>query len=285
MLISSAGSPSIAIRPPWVIWLIISRSASGLPDISRPTSKPSCMSSSRCASASRSCADVHRAADPERSGQGQPVLAQVGDHHVPGPSVLADHRGHDADRPGPGDQHVLAQHRKGEGGVHRIAERVEDRRHAPVDRMPVHPGVAGGDGHVLRERPVHLYPDAAGVNAEVAAPGRQFRQRPHTRWPSPLTASPTCTSVTPEPTATTSPANSWPTVRGSETVRAAQASQDSMCRSVPQIPVARTATSTSARPHRRESGSHELRVPGPGAVLTRALTVLLCELSRAARNG
>ena len=44
--VSPGGMPSSAMPPPWFITSIISRSAAGLPDISRPTSKPSVMPSS-----------------------------------------------------------------------------------------------------------------------------------------------------------------------------------------------------------------------------------------------
>src|SRR5580692_5333574 len=55
-------------------------------------------------------------------------------------------------------------------------------------------------------------------------PARQLRQRPHTTWPSPLTTSPGKKSFTLEPTATTSPTNSWPTTIGTGIVFCAQAS-------------------------------------------------------------
>ena len=44
--ISSAGMPSSAMRPPCAMLASMSWSAAGLPDISRPTSKPSVMPSS-----------------------------------------------------------------------------------------------------------------------------------------------------------------------------------------------------------------------------------------------
>ena len=47
-----------------------------------------------------------------------------------------------------------------------------------------------------------------------ALPVRQSRQRPSTMWPSAVTRSPSCTSVTSVPTCTTSPANSCPTTNG-----------------------------------------------------------------------
>ena len=43
---SPSGMPSIEILAPWAMLAIMSRSACGLPDISRPTSKPSVMPSS-----------------------------------------------------------------------------------------------------------------------------------------------------------------------------------------------------------------------------------------------
>ena len=51
MAISLVGMPSIAMRPPCDMLASIACKASPLPDISRPTSKPSVISSSRCTSA------------------------------------------------------------------------------------------------------------------------------------------------------------------------------------------------------------------------------------------
>ena len=76
----------------------------------------------------------------------------------------------------------------------------------------------------------------------------QLRQRPQTRWPSPLTRSPAAKPVTFAPTATTSPTNSCPITSATGTVRWAQPSQLRMCRSVPQIPVRWTLMSTSLIP-------------------------------------
>ena len=53
----------------------------------------------------------------------------------------------------------------------------------------------------------------------------QLRQRPQTTCPSPLTRSPTWKSLTFEPSATTSPTNSWPMTIGTGIVFCAQASQ------------------------------------------------------------
>ena len=56
-------------------------------------------------------------------------------------------------------------------------------------------------------------------------PAMQFRHRPQTTCPSPLTRSPTWKSLTFEPKATTSPANSWPITIGTGIVSWAHASQ------------------------------------------------------------
>ncbi len=55
-------------------------------------------------------------------------------------------------------------------------------------------------------------------------PARQLRQRPQTTCPSPLTISPTWKSLTFEPTSTISPTNSCPTTIGTGIVCCAQAS-------------------------------------------------------------
>ena len=100
----------MAILPPWHMLASMSRKAAGLPDISSPTSKPSFMPSCFCTSASVLLADVDGQRGAHLPGQFQAVGIDVGDHHVPRPGVPDDGRGHDADRPGAGDQHVLAQH-------------------------------------------------------------------------------------------------------------------------------------------------------------------------------
>src|SRR5229473_1292058 len=79
-------------------------------------------------------------------------------------------------------------------------------------------------------------------------PVRHCRQCPHTMCPSAVTSWPTLSSVTPSPTPTISPANSWPTTRGGRMRPSAHAVQSAMCRSVPHTPACRTAMSTSLGP-------------------------------------
>ena len=117
----------MAILPPWHMLASMSRKACGLPDISRPTSKPSFMPSCFWASAIELAADVDGQRRAHLAGQLQAVGVHVGDDHVPGAGVAGHRGGHDADRPGAGDQHVLAQHGKLQRRVHRVAEGVEDR--------------------------------------------------------------------------------------------------------------------------------------------------------------
>src|SRR5581483_8812898 len=83
--------------------------------------------------------------------------------------------------------------------------------------------------------------------------------------------SPGANPVTFAPTSTTSPTNSWPTTSGTGMVRAAQWSQSWMCKSVPQIPVLRTAIRTSLIPS-SGSGTSSSRNPGPRSALTSART-------------
>ena len=91
--------PSMAILPPWHMLSIMSRKAAGLPDISRPTSKPSFMPSCFCTSRKRAPVfDVQRHGGAHLPRQVQPVIVHVGDHHEPRAGVLGHGRRHDADR-------------------------------------------------------------------------------------------------------------------------------------------------------------------------------------------
>ena len=104
--------------------------------------------------------------------------------------MAGDRRGHQPDRAGAGDQHVLAEDRERERGVDRVAERVEDRGDLLVDARPVVPDVGHRQGHVLGERPVASDAEPDRWAHRCRRPARQCRQRPQTTWPSPLTRSP-----------------------------------------------------------------------------------------------
>ena len=129
MASSWSGMPSMAILPPWHMLASMSRKACGLPDISRPTSKPSFMPNSLLGVGDRVRADVDGQRGAHPPGQVQAIGIDVGDDDVAGAGVPDDRRRHDPDRPGAGDQHVLAQHGKVQGRVDRVAEGIEDRLH------------------------------------------------------------------------------------------------------------------------------------------------------------
>src|SRR5262249_29779237 len=102
----------------------------------------------------------------------QAVGVDVGDDDESGAGVLDDGGGHDADRAGAGDQHVLAEQVERQGRVHRVAERVEDRGDVGVDAGGVVPDVGHRQGDELGERAGAVDADADGVGAEVASAGQ-----------------------------------------------------------------------------------------------------------------
>ena len=81
-----------------------------------------------------------------------------------------------------------------------------------------------------------------------ARPVRQWKQTPHVTWLSAETYSPSSTSETALPSATTVPQSSWPSVSGGFTRSDDHSSQRSMCRSVPQIEAASMRIRTSSGP-------------------------------------
>ena len=69
------------------------------------------------------------------------IFVHVGHDDISGPGMAHDRGGHDADRPGAGDQHVLAEHGKREGRVDGVAEGIEDRGHVAIDVVPMMPDI------------------------------------------------------------------------------------------------------------------------------------------------
>jgi len=107
-----------------------------------------------------------------------PVRVEVRDHDVARTRVADDRRRHAPDRPGARHEDVLAEHRERESGMHRVPERVEDRRHVLVDARTVVPDVRHRQRNELRERtgPIDAEPDR--VRAEVPAAGHTVAATP-----------------------------------------------------------------------------------------------------------
>ena len=87
------------------------------------------------------------------------------------PTWRRDGRGHDADRAGAGDQHVLADDIEGERGVHGVAERIEDGADLVVDRVGQRHDVEGRDPQILGEGAGQVDADALGLGIEVEVAG------------------------------------------------------------------------------------------------------------------
>ena len=86
------------------------------------------------------------------------------------PTWRATAAGHDADRPGPGDQHVLADEIEGERGMDRVAERIEDRAELVVDVVGQRHDVERRHPHVFGEGAGDVDADAARLGIEMIAP-------------------------------------------------------------------------------------------------------------------
>ena len=129
------GRPSIATLPPWVRFSIISGSAVAWPLISSPTSKPSRMPRRSLRVGDAFARDVNGEVGAHAAGELQARLGDVRDDDEAGAHVTHHGRRHEADGPAPGDEHVLADERKLQRGVHRVAERVEDRGEVEVDAL------------------------------------------------------------------------------------------------------------------------------------------------------
>ena len=112
---------------------------------------------------------VDRAGGAHLAGQLQPVFVDIGDHHVARTHMAADGGSHDADRTRPGDEHIFTHQIEGEGGVHRIAERVEDGGQLVRDVVRQLEGVECGDHQILGKGARAVDANTNGVAAEVSA--------------------------------------------------------------------------------------------------------------------
>src|SRR5213596_4239431 len=106
-------------------------------------------------------APIRRASSPER-------VRLAGDDE-PRAGVTGYGCGHQADRAGADDQHVLAEDGEAERRMDRVPERVEDRGDLLVDARPVVPDVGHGQDDLLGKRAVAVDAQADGVRAQVVS--------------------------------------------------------------------------------------------------------------------
>src|SRR5487761_1919527 len=267
--ISPVGIPRIAIPPPWAMLEMAARSAVALPDISRATSNPSVIPRSVATSRrSRSRGSIAivapiRMAIARRTGFGSETTTW----RAPGWRKTAG-----ATTPiGPAPETSTSSPSTWNASAVWTAFPNGSKIAATSSSIPrqwCHTLVIGRTTSSAKA-PSRPTPRPMVWAHRWRRPARQCRQRPHTTCPSPLTRSPIPKPVTLEPTSTTSPTNSWPITSGGEMVFAAHASQASMWRSVPQIPVLWMRIRTSLIPTAGSGQSRSSR-PGPPAVLTRA---------------
>ena len=164
--------PSIAIFAPWLMFASMSRNASALPDISRPTSKPSVMPSCFWTSAQRAFGYVESDRRAQLLREIQTERIHVGDHHEARAGVLRDRRCHQSNGAGAGDQHVFAEHGKRQRGVDGVSERIENRGDIQIDGGSVTPDVGHRQNDKFGKRSGPIHADSLRMRAQMAAAGQ-----------------------------------------------------------------------------------------------------------------
>ena len=125
--------------------------------------------------------------------------------------------------------------------AYRARQRLDQRGVAQVDVLGQQDAARRRRHREVAAPPAVETPMAPHRSQRLPRPRRHSGQAPQYRLGSTATRSPTASWSTPRPMATTSPANSWPGTIGSEGAN----SPSRMWRSVPQMPHAATATTTS----------------------------------------
>ncbi len=103
-------------------------------------------------------------------GQVQAVVIYVGDHHPARPGIFADAHSDNANRPGPGDKHVLPHQVPHKGGVGGVAKGIEKGNHLFVKALVNDNDIALGDAYIFGKSAVPVYPHAFGVPAPLDVP-------------------------------------------------------------------------------------------------------------------
>mmetsp|Transcript_90431 Transcript_90431/g.282823 ORF Transcript_90431/g.282823 Transcript_90431/m.282823 type:complete len:221 (-) Transcript_90431:320-982(-) len=218
--------PSKATLPPWFISFSMSLKARLFPDISRPTSKPSCMPSSLNATSCRSsCMTFTARVTPIFRARSKRYSFTSVMTTLCAPTCLA--RAAPMMPIGPAPVIRTSSPTRSKERVVWVALPKGSKREATSSLT------SGGKGKALlagmhrnsAKAPWRFTPTPTVFLQRCLMPARQFRQWPQTKCPSPLTRSPTLKPSTPPPTSTTVPANSWPTVMPCGIVFCAHSSQ------------------------------------------------------------
>src|SRR5207253_9327171 len=112
-----------------------------------------------------------RPAGTDLQCQVQPIVVQVGHDDMPCADVAAYRRGHDADRPGPGDQHVFPDEVEAQSRMGGVAQRVQDRGDLIGDVIGNLERIEGGDHQELGKCSFAVHADADRVAAQVTPAG------------------------------------------------------------------------------------------------------------------
>src|SRR5579885_1471550 len=106
------------------------------------------------------------------------VRIKVSNHHVSRRRMFGDSRGHNADGPCAGDQHVLTQHRECKGGMHSISQRIKDRCHLQRNLRSVPPDVCHRQHNVFGESASTVYAYARCVCTKMTAARKAIATSP-----------------------------------------------------------------------------------------------------------
>ncbi len=105
-------------------------------------------------------------------GQIQAIGIDIGDHNIPGTGMPCNGSSHAPNGTGTGNQHVFAQHIKGEGRVGRIAQRVKAGENIGGNIRIAMPDIGDRNRQIFGKGTGSVHPDAAGIHAEMPPAGQ-----------------------------------------------------------------------------------------------------------------
>ena len=149
---------------------------------------PSCRSASSRRATILARRSPARVAPILRASSGGSV--DVGDHHIARADVFRNRHGHDADRPGAGDQHIFADQIERQRRMRGVAERIKDRGEIVGDFGGILNALNAGITRYSANAPSRFTPTPTVLRHRCRRPARQLRQKPQVICPSPETRSP-----------------------------------------------------------------------------------------------